>query len=141
MSTPPHNSAKRYVRTLALWVLVVYWIALFIGTHVPPSDVPNLGRHGDKVLHFGAYAGLAFLACSLFWARAWPLRATVLLVVPMLLGYGVLDEFLQMFVGRNAEVWDWVADTIGVLIGTSTFVVVRPVLERLFPPGRRFPTW
>ena len=68
-------------------------------------------------MHFGAYAGLAMLLCTLFWARAWKTSRILLLVVPLLLAYGAVDEVLQSFVGRTADVWDWVADTGGRILG------------------------
>jgi VanZ family protein len=37
--------------------------------------------------------------------------------------YGVSDEFHQSFVaGRDSEVLDWVADTVGAAVGAASFV-------------------
>ena len=41
-------------------VVVCYWIAIFIGTHLPqiPKGIEGVS---DKFLHFGVYAGLGGL--------------------------------------------------------------------------------
>jgi VanZ family protein len=44
----------------------------------------------------------------------------------------VVDEIHQSFVpGRDANVWDWVADTLGALAGAG---IAIPAV-RLFPSG------
>ncbi len=102
-------------------LLILYWIALVTSTHVPrlPVDLPG---NGDKVAHFVAYCGLAFL---LSWAwtsrRAW-LPAGVLFAFGVAACYGIVDELTQLLVtGRSAEVADWLADISGAAIGVSLF--------------------
>ena len=52
-----------FARRAATVVLAVYWLTLVTATHWPlrflPRDKPLLAS--DKLLHFSAYAGLAFL--------------------------------------------------------------------------------
>ena len=47
---------------LGVIVLIVYWIVIFVGTHIPevPDAAPKIN---DKVMHFGAYCGLTFFLC------------------------------------------------------------------------------
>ncbi len=105
-------------------LLVVYWIVLFIGTHLPPSSMPSEPvPNADKIAHLGGYAVLAFVA-----AAAWTWRRTLafgdyLLLFMGLSCYAVLDELSQMLpmVQRNADVLDWAADTIGAIIGLAVF--------------------
>jgi VanZ family protein len=78
----------------------------------------SLGSGRDKLAHFGAYAVLGLLV-----ARALPPRGR-LPWLAFLLGslYGASDEFHQHFVpGRSVDVFDWVADSLGVIAGASIY--------------------
>lgn len=75
-----------------------------------PLDFPNK----DKLIHATAYAIMGYAAWSAF--RHHLEKGLLLAVVSVLFAslYGVSDEFHQSFVvGRNADVWDWLADTVG----------------------------
>lgn len=105
-------------RLLVLFALLLYWPAIFIATHIPrfpewAMQVPV----SDKTMHFVAYFLLAFL----FWYVINPNRKVnwrkpavwwVLLVMAL---YGMIDEWLQMYVGRSADVRDFIADMAGVI--------------------------
>jgi VanZ family protein len=74
----------------------------------------------DKLQHLLAYGVLGFAvglwASPVFWKR----RAALALLLTTLTGsaYGAIDEFHQYFVpGRDCNVWDWVADTLGAFLG------------------------
>jgi VanZ family protein len=109
---------------LASFLLVVYWSALFVGTHIPRP--PQIGVHlGDKLLHFGAFLGLAFL---LAWAIPKSRRHRILhlmLAGSIAAGYGALDEFTQIPVGRTADILDWLADLVGAVSGLVVYTVAR----------------
>lgn len=80
----------------------------------------------DKIAHGTAYAVLAF-CLSLWWNQAkWLKKKWLWFVVTLAIAslYGVSDEFHQSFVpGRCMDVFDWVADTIGALVGVSAYCV------------------
>lgn len=120
---PPFDPA-RWVRPATI-VLAVYWLAMFVGTHVPRIPVSMEGGGTDKWLHFGAYAGLGFLLSTTLFLRGTPAstgrRALVVIFVGLL--YGVADEWLQGFVGRDPDVLDWCADALGTACGTAVFHV------------------
>ncbi|MDP6447877.1 MAG: VanZ family protein [Pirellulaceae bacterium] len=115
------NSPRR--RTLVVAALVVYWAALFVGTHTPSSRIPVAPSVNDKVLHFAAYAGLAFL---LSWAMGPQRFRPFLAVLAITAVYGIADELLQMAIpSRRADWQDWIADALGALGGVTAFIVVR----------------
>jgi len=128
------------------WVLIalalvaaVYWLAMFAGTHVPLSSTPTNHPYSlDKFLHAAAFAGLAFLLAAVGWAwglRSWKLYAGVFAVLAL---YGLFDEATQALVwNRNADMADWVADMVGVALGTTGFVVGRQLVAaaRSVPTG------
>jgi VanZ family protein len=98
------------------WLLVAaYWAGIFVLTHLPPATIrtyaPNVW---DKLAHFLAYFLLAaFLGAAL--VLTYPSRRGIPVWV-LLIGfaYGVVDELLQPFVRRDAELLDWVSDALGV---------------------------
>ena len=112
--------APRY--RLATVLLVLYWIALFIATHIPVSDPVRHLPGGDKMAHLLAYAGLAYLFAFALQGRNRSLvgYACVLGVVA---AYGLVDEWIQSFVGRSASIKDWIADVAGGVAGVSAHLV------------------
>jgi VanZ family protein len=88
-----------------------------------PSDHQDQALpHLDKLAHAAAFAGLAtlVLAGAAGWWR--PGVGLGLAVIGLLALYAGLDEFTQGFVQlREPDVRDWVADMLGVLVGTAVF--------------------
>jgi len=92
-----------------------------------PFLTPDLGfDFADKLGHALAYATTMILG-SLFWkARTALVQLSFLNMVYMgllLLGYGMIIEVLQhvLPVNRWAEIWDVVANGIGILTGGLIF--------------------
>lgn len=84
-------------------------VTLFVGADVA-VDVPLVSPL-DKIVHFTYYGIMALLLAHAV-GRRW-LWVPVLLV-PLI---GAADEFHQsMVVGRDASIWDWVADGLGTMV-------------------------
>jgi VanZ family protein len=114
------------VRTMNL-VLAVYWVALFVGTHVPvPPDIVQLAG-SDKTLHFLAYLGLSLLIAVCVRPRG----RTYLWLLLGLAAYGAIDELLQIPVRRSADVVDWLADVAGAAAGLATYALGNRLLAVL----------
>lgn len=97
-----------------------------------PLNLPDLGGFGvDKVAHFLAYAALA-VALSLWFGPEKFLEKkyiSILVVVVLASLYGAMDEVHQSFVpGRDADVFDLLADSIGAAAGA--WIGVRPAFRR-----------
>lgn len=110
--------------------LVCFWTALFIGTHIP--TIPQqLDVVSDKQLHTAAFAGLSFLVALASAARGHfsLYRVPVLFLVIVI--YAAVDELLQIPVHRHADVRDWMADTLGTVIGFTSFAMLRLLAEKL----------
>lgn len=110
---------------LASLLLILYWSAIFIGTHLPAKAVPKM-EVSDKFQHFGAYAVLAFL---LAWAiptrKGFYVRHAAITFGIVIL-YGCLDELTQYFVpGRSSSLGDLMADAAGALIGLGLYWTCR----------------
>jgi VanZ family protein len=117
-------------RTLA-WL---FWpaLALVIWGELR-SHAENLEMHvWDKLLHFGAYFGLAAMATVALRAdrRApWVLSALVVL--------GGALEVIQSMVGRDADIHDEIANTVGVLVGGLLGWVIVTLQGKLVARQRR----
>ena len=84
-----------------------------------PLDAPPPAPEGsDKLVHFIAFAALAF-----------PLARTGRLgLVAVFVGasaFGGLIELIQPTFNRSADLGDWVADTVGVVIGIGAALLYR----------------
>src|SRR5690349_15212493 len=97
--TPLPPPLPRWIlHRIAIVVLSFYWMALFCGTHTPNPGVA-IQQANDKVLHFSAYAGLAFLLAAVL--TAFRLRVNTLFSSwAVAAGYGALDELSQMLVAK-----------------------------------------
>jgi|GEM_PF-409051 len=121
-------------------VILLYWASIATATHVPmhQSRMPKWRFLPiDKVFHFCAYLGLAFLLSTMIaaiWSkheRGWNgLKRYSLVLIPAAI-YGVLDELTQPAVGRTADPWDWIADMLGATTGLLLFLALRALLKRI----------
>ena len=122
----------KWLRRWSGVVLLVYLTALITGTHLPhPEDLISL-KGNDKLLHFGAYFGLAFLMATRLWTlRPVTWRATLAIGCLVALT-GVVDELTQMLPGinRQCEFRDWLADLAGAVCGLLVWQLCRRVLTR-----------
>ena len=117
----------------AYLIVALYWVLLFVLTHLPSlphAKVLRVGDNADKLAHCLAYAGLAFLLAAASTAR-WGFRpltfARVLLVVGL---YAAFEEWTQGFVPPRTTDWeDVVADLLGAGIGLSGFGLIEPFLR------------
>ncbi len=101
--------------------LALYWLALFIGTTLPTDEIPQMFKTQDKFEHLLGYFGLAvlvnlwmhFQSKSDFLKRKAHIFSFLLVTC-----YAAIDEIHQLFIpGRDCDILDWTADSIGGLIG------------------------
>jgi VanZ family protein len=118
---------------VALWLPpILYLVAIFVLSSDSAPFSPLSFRGGDKVLHFGAYAGLGLLLCRAFAGSGLSPGAALALSVITACLYGASDEWHQSFVPhRMADATDWLADTLGAATGSTIYV------RRLALRGRR----
>jgi len=126
----PSLSAKIF-RVLA----VLYALLVITVSSLPNIHIPDLGiTWSDKVAHFAQYAVFAFLVAG-GWGRRVTSRISADNWRPaiFLIAFAALDEIHQIWIPRrDASIWDWSADSLGILLG---FVVGVFLLHR-----RRHPT-
>lgn len=111
-------------------ILAVYWVAMFIATHLPPSQVSIPGG-SDKSIHALAFFGLGFLLSLWKWFKRPQSIATSIRTWLMILGYACVDELLQGPVGRTPDIHDGFADMIGATAGIAVAYFAGFRCERL----------
>ena len=111
------------MRRIGRAVFIVGIVVLAVLLLTPGDDLPKV--LWDKLEH-----GLAFGVLAFTGAVAFPGRSSLLRLGFGLPCLGILFEILQTFVpGREAAVGDALADTIGVAIGLTPFVIIQ--LDRI----------
>jgi len=94
------------------WILVILAI---IASLVPSNDLPTLGGISDKWEHVVGYGVLTLWFAGIYPKSHYPLIGFGLLVM------GIVIEGLQgaMHVGREADLRDVYANTLGVVCGLT----------------------
>ena len=117
-----------------LWLLTIgYAAVVFTFTHLPPSRAPKVGRY-DKLVHFGGYFVMAASLCCAARAGGGSTRGVILTALVALPLIAAADEWTQPWVGRSADVRDWLADVAGAAAGT---LLTAPLAGRLLARGGR----
>ncbi|MDZ4113712.1 MAG: hypothetical protein U1E18_29535 [Brevundimonas sp.] len=112
----PNERAAGLFRTAALaCAIVLAWLAF------RPATGVEQGLPWDKANH-----ALAFVVLTVLTGRGWPDLSRGLLIVIMLAA-GVGIELVQGLpqIGRDADVWDVVADGVGIAAGLVLLAVLR----------------
>ncbi|HCU25939.1 MAG TPA: hypothetical protein DF383_13055 [Deltaproteobacteria bacterium] len=111
-----------------------YASLIFVASSFRTQVRPGL----DKVVHAFEYAVMGFFttrAVLLSWdlPKLWGLVSGASFALLL----GILDEFHQYFVpGRNASVFDAMADAVGAVLGALLFISLGNLLyqsEKLYP--------
>jgi hypothetical protein len=109
---------RYWVPTIGYCLLIFILSSISRGVYMPsPFGV-------DKVVHFVEYGVLGFLLARLIANAQSGFSRWFLLGLAAILAtlYGISDEVHQAFVpGRNASLWDVVADGLGGLMGAVVY--------------------
>jgi VanZ family protein len=118
----PPSALRHFLR---YWLpLIAYCLLIFFMSNFkPPFDLPPI-ENADKVVHIGIYGLLGVLFYRAY-RSCWPSASGWAMANASLLSagfYGLTDEIHQYFVpGRSADPWDWVADTVGAMLGVVAY--------------------
>ena len=129
------DAVRQDVMVQVFW----YWmpVALYAGAifflsaqSQPEEQLPSflLKDISDKVLHAVEYAVLGGLCYRAFrWGLNGQVAARALIIAIVTASlYGVTDEVHQLFVPFRESSWlDWLADTVGAVIGALSWRFLR----------------
>ncbi|MCF6247579.1 MAG: VanZ family protein [Desulfobacula sp.] len=105
--------------------VVALCIAIFWQSSFPGMLKQPLFLHDDKVIHFLAYALLAFLTARSLVAEKPDISLFKIRMIAIIFTsfYGLSDEIHQAFVpSRDASIGDFLADSLGSLLGTYLYL-------------------
>jgi VanZ family protein len=109
------------------WLLAI--VAVIVGSLLPPDSAPirtlDALPFSDKFDHMGMYALLAFLPALHEETKAvwWMALGAVAL--------GIALEFAQLYVGRDFEIGDMIADALGVAVGLGAGLPLRKRIGKI----------
>ena len=102
---------------------IIVTLALTVAMLWPLEEPPPAPEGSDKLVHFIAFAALAF-----------PLAYTgsfgLLPVFIPASAYGGAIELIQPSFNRSADINDWIADVLGVVLGIGFSLLYRRVRRR-----------
>jgi VanZ family protein len=127
----------RFLKNPRLWQLALagYWMALFVGTHIPIDQLALSRGSMDKFAHVAAFAMLAILAATAWRLSLGRLNSRQLVWIwAVVVLYGAIEETTQPLTNRAASVIDWLADAIGAALGLTVFWLLSDRwLDKLAP--------
>ncbi len=119
----------RIIRTSAMYL---FWPAIVLvawGEMSKSHEVLALeGLFWDKSLHFTAYFGLSGMVCLILKEP----RRVLVAAISLILFAGAL-EILQGYFGRDPDIYDELANAIGVIAGSSVGYAILWLLPRSVP--------
>ena len=117
------DTRRRMRKYLDIHLTIIVTLALTVAMLWPLDQPPPAPEGSDKLVHFIAFAALAF-----------PLARTGRFdLMPVFIGasaYGGIIELIQPSFNRSADVNDWIADVVGVVLGIGCSLLYRRVCRR-----------
>ena len=108
---------------LDILLTIVVTFTLTVAMLWPLEAPPPAPEGSDKLVHFVAFATLAF-----------PLAISGRIgLLPVFVGasaYGGAIELIQPSVNRSADINDWIADVVGVVLGIGFGLLYRHIGRR-----------
>ena len=108
-----------------IFPIIVHASFIFYLSSLKSLSVPSFGiNFEDKLIHLIEYFIFGWLLVrALHFGKPIPVTTKVM-VFTVIIGflYGISDEIHQYFTpGRYFDLWDWVADAIGIVIGLEFY--------------------
>jgi VanZ family protein len=103
------------------WFFIVAFLTLMPGKDIPEVSWLDSIPQFDKFVHAGLFGGITLLFCLPFIKYAFSYQQKLYYFIRIALAavvWGITVEFLQKFFipGRDFDLLDWAADSIGVAI-------------------------
>ncbi len=112
------------MKRATIWALL-YAVLIVCMSSIPGKSLPDLRwLSQDKLIHMAEYTIFGLLVSQAMVFRV-PARGQVFLFTFLIAGaFGALDEFYQTLIpGRGSSYTDWVADIVGVVLGSSLYLL------------------
>ena len=115
-------SFKFYTPAL-IWAMIILLIIAIPGDYIPKAHGVWELISPDKILHLGMFAPLSFFIAWGIFKDQNTRVATFIISLAFGIIYAITTELLQYYIinGRNGNIYDAIADVIGVIIGLLLF--------------------
>lgn len=118
----------RFIRCIpALLILSCSW---YLSAQPHIEEMPTFWN-ADKLVHIVCFGGFAFWVAFGLNIQSMKIRLKIMLPTIIVSLYGIIDEIHQSYTpGRTSSATDWVADTLGALLGSVCFIFVCSLIDR-----------
>ena len=106
------------LRFFDIYLTIALALTILIGMLAPISEVTIAPAGTDKIIHVVAFAALVFPLALTKRIGLFPLFMLASL-------FGGIIEIIQPSFGRNADIIDWLADSVGVICGMAVRNIIR----------------
>lgn len=128
---------RKYLYTK--WPAIIWSVIIFLLLVMPPINIdrekPITFSGLDKVIHFLLFGIMLWLwgyyQKTVSSARKNPVLQLFFITI-VVIGYGIVMEYVQDWVGRDFDVWDMVADAAGAI---AAFFIL--LVQKEDPGGNR----
>ena len=121
------STYRRYVKTIWPTLIWAAFVFLMLTLHFPrfkrerAFPIP----HADKLVHIFLFYVLAFLFLLFLIKKHTQRSFHLFMAVCFVTVYGIALEYVQLYTGRDFDVWDMVADAIGAF-GALVIIKNKP---------------
>ena len=128
----PQNRIKLFL--FIYWKSILWALLIFIGSSISGESLEKVKfidfPYSDKIIHLGMYFVLMFLIISNRLKDLGVMNISfqnIFFLALLSILYGLFMEILQnyVFTQRSMELLDMVANTIGVILGCSLFLIKK----------------
>ncbi|MDR1341152.1 MAG: VanZ family protein [Prevotellaceae bacterium] len=115
-----------------LWIILIAFACLMPGDTIPNTSFFSRIPYFDKIVHFMMYFIFALFLMSGF-SRQYGKTSAKAYIFSFILAFlfGVMIEFIQEKVGRSYDVYDMIANTLGVIVSLLLFNTVKWILRNI----------
>lgn len=117
-----------------LWPSIGWGLFVLLLTGMPGNYVPSVlsfldWASPDKIVHFVLFGGQSFLFLYGFrheYIQGKNRKLIIAIAIGFSIFYGMLTEIMQnyVFIGRNGNLYDFYADTLGAILGFLAFYLL-----------------
>lgn len=111
-----------------IWSAIIFILLTIPGSGLPEQDIFNIPNL-DKVLH-----AILFFVFTWLWAKSIHkdkpninFKKQIIFIAVIATLYGIALEYVQLFVDRDFDVWDMVADGAGAFACVLFYKKLAPV--------------
>jgi VanZ family protein len=120
-------SFRKYLKTIWPTLIWAAFVFLMLILHFPKFKRERVFPipHADKLVHIFLFYVLAFFILHFLIRKRTQPSLHLLLAVCFVTLYGIALEYVQLYTGRDFDVWDMVADAVGAF-GALAIIKNKP---------------